>query len=182
MRVAFCGASGTGKTTLARWLWRDYGLEFNPVGSRVVASEMGFASPYDVDKAGRRMEFQNNLQRQKIAWEEGKDRFRFVTDRTTLDELAYCALHCADQVDMEYLIRARMHVRRYTYVVVCPVDAFISYEADEHRLQNEVYQRLFDMTLDGLVRRYVDDRRVIRLNFPDLEDRKALLRERLRLL
>lgn len=51
MRLAFCGASGTGKTTLARMWSRLTGDELNPVGSRSVAAEMGFRSPYDVDRA-----------------------------------------------------------------------------------------------------------------------------------
>ena len=57
MRIAFCGASGTGKSTLAKWIVENAaelkldGIELNPVGSRSVAKAMGFSSPYDVDKA-----------------------------------------------------------------------------------------------------------------------------------
>jgi hypothetical protein len=52
MRIAFCGASGTGKTTLAKALGEFFELERNPVGARSVAREMGFDNPYDVDRAG----------------------------------------------------------------------------------------------------------------------------------
>lgn len=57
MKVAFAGASGTGKSTLARWVAETYNLPFNPVGSRSVAKSMGFVGedgegrPYDVDQA-----------------------------------------------------------------------------------------------------------------------------------
>ena len=51
MRIAFCGASGTGKTTLAKWLAEELKYEMNPVGSRSTARRMGFNNPYDVDKA-----------------------------------------------------------------------------------------------------------------------------------
>lgn len=51
MRVAICGASGTGKTTLAKAIAEEFGLPINPVGSRSVAKKMGFANPYDVDMA-----------------------------------------------------------------------------------------------------------------------------------
>jgi hypothetical protein len=51
VKIAFCGASGTGKTTLAEWVSETYNLPMNPVGSRSVARLMGFDNPYDVDRA-----------------------------------------------------------------------------------------------------------------------------------
>lgn len=58
MRVAFAGASGTGKSTLAQWLSLELGLPMNPIGARSVAKDMGFVDPvsgesrpYLVDRA-----------------------------------------------------------------------------------------------------------------------------------
>jgi len=51
MKIAFAGASGTGKTTLAKYLSEKLDLPFNPVGARSVAKKMGFDNPYDVDRA-----------------------------------------------------------------------------------------------------------------------------------
>ena len=68
-RVAICGASGTGKSVLAAYIAERYGLMVNPVGSRSVSQAMGFASPYDVDKAGKRAEFQRKLLAAKTGWE-----------------------------------------------------------------------------------------------------------------
>ncbi len=51
IRVGFTGASGTGKTTLAKAIAECFGVPLNPVGSRSVAKSMGFDNPYDVDKA-----------------------------------------------------------------------------------------------------------------------------------
>lgn len=63
MRIAFAGSSGTGKSTLARWLVSSdgpkttRGLPICPVGARSVARDMGFVGPdgegrpYDVDRA-----------------------------------------------------------------------------------------------------------------------------------
>src|SRR5271170_3399791 len=87
LRVAICGASGTGKTTLATFISETYGIPMNPVGSRSVSKAMGFDSPYDVDKAGKRAEFQRRLVTEKCEWEAAHD--TFVTDRTTFDNLAY---------------------------------------------------------------------------------------------
>lgn len=57
MMIAMIGVSGTGKSTLARFISEQYGYPINPVGSRSVAKEMGFVGPdgegrpYDVDRA-----------------------------------------------------------------------------------------------------------------------------------
>lgn len=156
-------------------------MEFNPIGSRSVSKEMGFNSPYDVDKEGRRMEFQIELQMRKVAWEQARS--QFVTDRTTLDELVYCIMHCPEEVTEGYLTSAVLHMKRYTVVVWCPASSFISTEVDEHRKQNSIYQLLFDMTLGGALRQVGPSSvPVVRLEVSDLEARKGVLRERLRLL
>jgi len=53
LRIAFAGASGTGKTTLAKYVYEVMApdMKFNPIGSRSVSKMMGFNSPYDVDMA-----------------------------------------------------------------------------------------------------------------------------------
>jgi len=67
VKIAFIGASGTGKSTLARFIAERFNLPINPVGSRSVAKEMGFVDPvtgegrpYDVDRA-HRMDYKTTL-------------------------------------------------------------------------------------------------------------------------
>lgn len=148
MRIAFAGASGTGKTTLARYVSERYGLPINPVGSRSVSAAMGFASPYDVDAAGKRGEFQRRLQEEKIAWEMAHD--SFVTDRTTLDELVYTMFHDVDTAAGEYHERAVAHMARYDLVFFCPARAFCKVDGDKARRDSMPYQVLFSDVLDGL--------------------------------
>lgn len=147
LRIAFCGASGTGKTTLAKWVSDQYHIPMNPIGSRIVAKEMGFESPYDVDKAGKREEFQRRLQAKKIAWEMEND--IFVTDRTTLDDFSYTALHDVRAVDEVFIGKAFAHMNRYTHVFYCPTDSFCDPGDDPQRIKDMAYHRVFDMMMLG---------------------------------
>jgi len=175
VRLAFAGASGTGKTTLAAYAAELLGLPVNPVGSRSVAAAMGFASPYDVDRAGRRAEFQRRLLAEKVAWEREHD--AFVTDRTTLDNLAYLALHDVGSVDSEILAQASDGARRYTHVVYCQ-GVFPRAIEDPARVSDLAYHAVFDALLDGLILRYLApwSQRVTRISGRDSRERERVLK------
>jgi predicted ATPase len=178
MRIAFTGSSGTGKSTLARFVADHYGIPLNPIGSRSVALEMGFSSPYDVDKAGKRAEFQRRLQSEKVAWETKHD--MFVTDRSTLDELAYTSLHDVQTaVSPDYYRTALEHMNRYTLVVRCPVATFCSLDNDPKRLNDIRYQQVFDALLHGLLMTVDETLNATWLDMFEarLDARKALLRD-----
>lgn len=153
MRIAFCGPSGSGKTTLARYLEDRYGLPMNPVGARSVARDLGYATAYDVIAAGRYGEFQRRLILDKRAWERGAE--RFVTDRTTADNLAYMALHDVASVDDDALAIAAEGLARYTHVVVCPAAAFLDTAGDPARVTSRAYHAVFEL----LARAFLDAHR-----------------------
>jgi len=143
MRIAIAGASGTGKTTLANAIAERYSLPINPVGARSVAKSMGFDNPYDVDKAGKRVEFQRKLFEDKRRWELTND--RFVTDRTYLDNLTYCALHMADQLPDNAIEGFRLAMARYQVVFVLDMADFQRLD-DGVRKTNLEYHRLYQET------------------------------------
>lgn len=174
-RIAFCGASGTGKTVLATWIQEVYGLPMNPIGSRSVAKEMGFSSAYESDAAGKRAEFQAKLVRQKTDWEANHE--SFVTDRTTLDNLAYSMLHNAQTIDEESFRLSCEGVARYQCIVYCPVAVFINTDGnDPARLTDMIYHRLYDATVWGLLQKLrPPETRLITLPFPALHNRKEFL-------
>ena len=178
MRVAFSGASGTGKTTLAKWLSEVTGWPINPVGSRSVAKSMGFDSPYDVDAAGKRREFQTKLQMEKVAWE--MDHEHFITDRSTLDELTYTTLHLGGDVDDTYFERAMRHTCNYHHVFLLGTITFLNLEDDPARKNSFRYQWLFDTLLFGL-NKVNHARSVQELKTGDLEERKRLISDALML-
>lgn len=152
MRVAFYGASGTGKTTLAAFVADQFGLQLNPVGSRSVSEAMGFASPYEVDKAGKRAEFQRRLLFEKREWEDAHD--SFVSDRTTADNLIYTMMHDVGACDADTFTGATSGLARYTHLVYHPVGVFCRIDNDVARLADMTYHRMFDAAVDGVVRHY----------------------------
>lgn len=177
LRIGFTGASGVGKSNLARWISETYGIPLNPVGSRSIAKAMGFESPYDVDSAGKRAEFQRRLQGEKIEWEMAHE--SFVTDRTTLDELAYTTIHDVETAaSAEYYSAALTHMARYQHVFYLNVRDFCSLDGDPKRNSSMHYQFLFDALLRGMIPS-VGSTSTSRLDWHSVEDRKREILQRL---
>jgi GTPase SAR1 family protein len=160
LRIAFCGASGTGKTTLSTYLCDKFDIPFNPVGSRSVSKAMGFESPYDVDKAGKRAEFQRRLVREKRAWEDAQT--AFVSDRTTLDNLAYTMFHDIGTVDEAFFDEAIGGTHRYTHIIYCPVEVFCNPGSDPSRVHDMTYHKLYDTVIEGLVQRHLPKSKLVK--------------------
>lgn len=174
MKVAFSGAAGTGKTTLAKEVSEKLGLHYVTVGSRSVAREMGYSSPYDVDKDGKRLEFQIRLLETKIKYENEKK--HFVTDRTTLDQLAYTYIHlfeCGyleqmprDVVDGLYA-KAISHMDTYDVVFFCGMSTFWNPVSDGIRRVSYNYHRMYETLLYG----FYKINRDFQFNFFEIEHR-----------
>lgn len=170
MKIAFAGASGTGKTTMAKYIEDKYGIPYNPVGSRSVAKQMGFDSPYDVDRAGKRAEFQQLLFQEKLAWESAHD--SFVTDRTAIDNLVYYVLHDVRSITPSFWDEVMRSVRRYDVVFYCPVQAFCDPGQDAARVADLIYHRVYDALLEKLLDDAVDrDVPYYEMRLADLDQR-----------
>lgn len=179
LRIALTGASGTGKTTLASFIAETFNVPYNPVGSRSVAKAMGFDSPYDVDAAGLRAEFQRRLVIEKCAWENEAP--VFVTDRTTLDNLAYTMLHDVKSIDSELLDAIIAGLSRYTHIIYCPVDTFCRPGDDKARLQDMTYHKLYDIVIKALVEKHLPSKtRFYTLHTEGVEDRRVWIERTLR--
>jgi predicted ATPase len=151
VRAVFCGASGTGKTTLMRHVVERTGLEVCPVGSRQVAEAMGYGSPYDVDADGKRDQFQRRLFAEKRDWELAHD--SFVSDRSAFDNLVYATMHGVRMTveEIEEYVEA---MRYYTHVVYLPVSAFHNIGEDPYRVKEGGYHAMFDVVLRALFLEY----------------------------
>lgn len=174
MKIGLTGASGTGKSTLAKWISEHYGYEINPIGSRTVAKEMGYDNPYDVDKAGKRTEFQNKLLEDKLNWEKSKE--SFVSDRTTFDNLVYATLHDIHGLDDAYINKAIGGMQQYDVVFYCPLDSFINLDEDPMRVSSMHYHKIYDAALMGYINKFVPMINVKHLTMPDLAVRKGVVK------
>lgn len=152
MRIGFIGASGTGKSRLTQLMADEFSLPICPVGSRSVAKDMGFESPYDTDAAGKRNEFQARLFETKRAWEREHD--AFVSDRTHIDNLAYASMHgCAEKFSNVDLLEYRVAMDRYTHIFYLPLEKFQHLGDDPQRQLAEGYHQVFDTLVDAFMQR-----------------------------
>lgn len=174
MRVAFAGAAGTGKTTLMKVVAEQFRLSINPVSSRQIAADMGFASPYDVDAAGKRQLFQQRLLHGKISWETGRQ--DFVTDRTVLDGLAYTIMHAVDMVNEGLLKGCVDAMQNYDIIFYCPFHVFCDPANDPQRVQDKTYHQVHDMILTGLLKMMPETNSPIYyVHMEGLEERKKFV-------
>jgi predicted ATPase len=179
LRIAFSGASGTGKTTLANYVSERFEIPICPVGSRSVAKSMGFDNPYDVDKAGKRAEFQFKLFADKCNWENEHLESGFVTDRTHFDNLAYCMLHCHDSLN-EREIDLYRHAQQgyYSHIFLLRVDDHIALGTDVNRVAEKAYHIIFEAALLGLYQQVMSTALQVEpaiLGVANLEWRKKML-------
>lgn len=180
MRIAFFGASGTGKTTLAKAVSVALGIPLNPVGSRSVAQSMGFEKPYDVDPAGKRVEFQIELSNAKLKWESFRE--NFVTDRTGADEWAYASLHAPSLVHrdsltmVEYASRLVRITSQYDLIFHTPVDVFQDLGNDPARRTDFEYH----LRSEALMLQFMDrfNLRYEILDTPHLQERLDVVLDR----
>jgi nicotinamide riboside kinase len=154
MRIAIAGCSGTGKTTLAKAIAERFHLPLNPDGARTVAKSMGFDNPYDVDAAGKRVEFQKALFEAKREWE--LSHAAFVTDRSYLDNLTYCCLHMAEHLEPGQIERFSQAMERYDAVLILQRGDFQDL-GDGIRKTATEYHELYEHLLMSLLTRTIDD-------------------------
>lgn len=149
-RIAFAGASGTGKTTLARHVADRLLLPLAPSAARAAAAEMGLASPYDSDVQGSRTELQRRIVHKRIAWQQ-EHADGFVSDRSSYDDLAYTLIHCGEPLYAECLTpvfnQDQILQPTYTVVVFCPMASFFSLGSDPARNPDLAYHREFERLL-----------------------------------
>jgi len=157
MRVGFCGAGDTGKTTTAVLVADELGIPFLPSISRAVFADLGLTEADQVDMSdedrwGLQCKILSAKRKQDSMHEPG------VLDRTLLDHAAYCLYRCSGIISRDEYGRLidevgdnlRHHYDRVFYFpagVYPPVD-------DGFRQGGLAYQTAIDCLIRGMLSRF----------------------------
>lgn len=140
LRIAVCGASSTGKSTLVRALvesgvLREHGLRVLALDERAVLRRMGCRNTGCMS-ADLLRTFQLQLLEEKVACEQGQS--GYICEHSYVDMAAYWSIRDASEentAEDEVVSRCRMLSARYELHIVLPFGA-IPFEADGYRSQN----------------------------------------------
>jgi nicotinamide riboside kinase len=174
MRIGIAGASGLGKTTLAKGLaeWMQY--PYVPGGYREM---VGNKHKDDMDdKAIMRLHL--DLMNQKKLMEHGKT--EFVSDRTLMDHAAYLLRNLGTKKEFQrgcddYIADAMIYsATHYDIVFMLPFGQFEVTEEDEHRSMDMPAMRaMTQMMIESMVFQHGPALLAYQVKSPTVEDRIA---------
>jgi len=161
MKVAFTGAGGTGKSTMAMWLAEQYGIPYVGSVGREAFKQMGIES----EAAQENMNEQQLLDLQwlifKLLQEKRSVHKHFVTDRLLFDNYVYGMRRCGNIVSEEqrkdWEDKSIEDLWAFDLVFYCPTGLFKT-EADGMRVAAPGYQSLIDSAIYGLLCKHAFDR------------------------
>ncbi len=177
MKIAFTGAGGTGKTTLAKYISQKWGIPYVGSVSREVMKEMGIES----EMAQQNMHEDVLLELQRGIYERRKTKLAslnsYVTDRCALDNYIYglrrCGAALTEDVRAEWEKGAIEDLYAQDLVFHTPIGLFQT-EADGVRVTDASHQHLMDAAMYGFLCKHAFDKQaghVYIVNMADLNRR-----------
>jgi nicotinamide riboside kinase len=181
MKIAFTGAGGTGKTTLATYASEKWGLPFLTNVAREVMRQKGIES----ETSQNDMTPEALLDLQYAIFQALKARREsepvFVTDRLLLDNYVYALRRCGaaltEEVRKTWEQAAVEDLYRMDLVFYTPAGLF-PLKGDGMRQTDVAHQHLIDSSIYGLLCKHAFDRQcghVYVVNMSDPERRHAYI-------
>jgi predicted ATPase len=173
MKIAFTGAGGTGKTTMAKHVSETWGIPYVGSVAREVAKEMQIESEEAQNSMsdGALFEYQYAiyLRRQQRVTEHP----HFVTDRLALDNYIYglrrCGKALTEDVRKEWLEGVEADFNRFDLVFYCPAGLF-EVQDDGMRQVDTSHTYLIDAALYGMLSKIGWDRMASHLYVLQMSD------------
>jgi len=156
-KIMICGASGTGKTTLAKHISEEYGIPYIDTSAKNIWPKFGFENHKDAHtkstlnkELGMKYQFTILKERGKLL--RGSS---FVTDRSFIDNATYMMMglgHMLSDCDVESFFNECMRG-----MLSCDLLLFIRWgkdielKDDKNRIINTYYQAMVDRVMEWVV-------------------------------
>lgn len=150
-KIYISGTSGTGKTTLAKYLSMRYRIPFVSSSAKEIWEQYGVKNHQELiamtmkdPKLG--LKFQNHLIEHRLEKLEGLD--QYVTDRGPLDNLVYFMSQCSSQLSEEdtmNYIQACRDAYPLGFTQIYLTNNPLEMEVDGYRIDNRYYQTMVDV-------------------------------------
>lgn len=192
-RIFISGASGTGKTTLAKWISKEYNIPFIETSTKPLWPEFGVKSHKElIEKGEKDIKFMLDFQHAVIRFRDKQlsGVTEFVTDRGAMDIAVYYLMQACHKVNQPkaeyYFARCAKLQQMASHQIIIPFNYQTVLENDGMRIQNIFYQRmtsdLFETdTVYDLVRMGYkqENEHIARLYLPiwDMEERQSRVKE-----
>lgn len=154
MKIGICGATGTGKTTLALNLAKEKNIVGLTGLIRAFQEKHGSNWKELRNDPKRFLDWQYKILANQITKEKKLD--SFVSDRTSLDYIPYVLMHCHCQNEdlvINFIESAINHAKKYTHIIYIPFHNNFKSD-DEVREHSLVYNMQFDFLLQGILKEY----------------------------
>lgn len=178
MKIAFTGAGGTGKTTMAKHVSETWRIPYVGSVAREVAAEMGISSENEQNHMteGALFEYQQAIYLRRKA--NLTKYTHFVTDRLALDNYVYALRRCgsalSEECRKEWQEGVEADLYSFDLVFYCPAGMFPLVN-DGMRQVDVAHAHLIDSAIYGQLCKIAFDRmagHVYVLNMSDLTRRK----------
>lgn len=160
-RIMFFGPSGTGKTTLSKYISENYGMPFIDGSMKSLMSKFEGMNHLQIMNRDPKQIYLDDLQLLNLRSKLFRDNTQFVTDRSYLDIMAYHIIKSSKEnskCDSDTLLYNIVYLlfRDCTHLIFLPfTDKMIetwSIEDNDNRILNNYFQWQVSLVMRGLLR------------------------------